>query len=198
MRCASGSGNSLVVHSAVHGLRLDLYLLSPSPPKAEAKGRSRGRGNKPQHSKPEEPGSGEVATTRADGILVLLSPRVDSGQIRRREHKVGRLVEVRFSFEGSPFVVLSAYQHVWSSAKTPQQNRKDRSSLLASLSRAIKQVSARLSLVVAGDFNSSLSPCPRLVGPSICVDSNRPDSAGFQELLTTHKLVTGPQHVACP
>ena len=86
-------------------------------------------------------------------------------------------------------MALNAYQHVWSSAKTPQQNCKDRSSFLSALGRAVRQVPSRTSLVVAGDLNATLSPSPRLVGPRACGAAPRPDSEGLQEFVETHKLV---------
>ena len=85
--------------------------------------------------------------------------------------------------------MLNAYQYVWSSSKTPQQNRKDRSSLLTSLGRAVRQVPSRTSLVVAGDMNATLSSSPRLVGPRACGAAPRPDSEGLQEFVESHKLV---------
>ncbi|CAE7172856.1 RXLR78 [Symbiodinium pilosum] len=141
-------------------------------------------------------GEATAAPSKADGVVVLLSPRIDSGQIRWREHRVGRLLEVRFVHAGCPFVALNAYQHVWSSAKTPQQNRKDRSSFLASLNKAVRQVPSRTSLVVAG---ATLSPSPRLVGPRTCGAAPRPDSESLQELVETHKLVAlNTWHAAIP
>ena len=131
--------------------------------------------------------------------MVLLSPRIAPGQIRWREHRVGRLLEVRFAHAGCPFVALNAYQHVWSSAKTPQQNRKDRSSFLATLGKALRQVPSRTSLVMAGDLNATLSPFPRLVGPCVCGTAPRPDSEGLQELVEMHKLVAlNTWHAAVP
>ena len=155
---------------------LKVVAKKPKSPAAEATGA-------------EEAGAEDAVITRADGVIVLLSPRIGAGQIRWREHKVGRLLEARFVYEGCPFVVLCVYQHVWSSAKTPQQNRKDRGALVAALSKAVKQVPSRVSLVVAGDLNSSLSPSPRLVGPCTCATAHRHDSEGLQELVVSHKLV---------
>ena len=167
---------------------------SPNQSKPEPKAKPKGRSKKPKSpaaeaTGAEEAGAEEAAITRADGVIVLLSPRIGAGQIRWREHKVGRLLEARFVYEGCPFVVLCVYQHVWSSAKTPQQNRKDRGALVAALSKAVKQVPSRVSLVVAGDLNSSLSPSPRLVGPCTCATAHRHDSEGLQELVVSHKLV---------
>ena len=69
------------------------------------------------------------------------------------------------------------------------QNRKDRASLQTTLGKPVKQVSARTSLVVAGDFNASLEPCKRLVGLKTCPDSRRPDSEGLQKFVQDFQLV---------
>ena len=96
---------------------------------------------------------------------------------------------IRFTLGGSPHAVMCVYQHVWSSAKTPQQNRKDRGHVLSSLSKALRQIPPRLSLVEAGDLKFFLTSCPRLVGPRICPEASRPDSEGLQELIASHSLV---------
>ena len=160
---------------------------SPKPAEPVPKPKTRGRRKKPLAA--DSPGAPVAAASRADGVLVLLSPRIDAGQICWREHRVGRLLEVRFVHAGCPYVVLNAYQYVWSSSKTPQQNRKDRSSLVTSLGRAVRQVPSRTSLVVAGDMNATLSSSPRLVGPRACGAAPRPDSEGLQEFVESHKLV---------
>ena len=174
---------------------------SSKPEAPEPKAKAKGRRKQSQPPDAAKPGDDAVATSSADGVsvIVLLSPRIDSEQIRWREHRVGRLLETRFVHEGCPFVVLNTYQHVWSSAKTPQQNRKDRSSLLAALSKAVRQVPSRVSLVVAGDLNATLSPCPRLVGPRTCGAAQRPDSESLQDLVVAHKLVAlNTWHAATP
>ena len=167
---------------------------SPKTPQTSSKQVPKSKGRKPKNLPvpdidPQPAAVEDTSLTKADGVIVLLSPRINPGQIRWREHKIGRLLEVRFVFAGCPYVVLCVYQHVWSSSKSPQQNRKDRGSLLASLSKAVKQVPARTALVVAGDFNASLSPLPRLVGPSVCAASLRPDSEALQDLVAELKLV---------
>ena len=78
---------------------------------------------------------------------------------------------------------------MWSSNKTTQQNRRDRATLLSALSKAVKQVPSRTSLVVAGDFNASLQPSARLVGPLVCHAAPRPDGDGLQALVEELKLV---------
>ena len=107
---------------------------SDTSSQAEPRSRGRGKGRKTPHPQPHRTVAADVPASRADGVIALLSPKIASGQIRWREHVVGRVLEVRFMFEGSPQVLLCVYQHVWSSANTPQQNRSDRSYVLASLS----------------------------------------------------------------
>ena len=162
---------------------------SDTPPKTEPQSRGRGRGSKAPKPQQHWTDEADVPASRADGVMALLSPKIASGQIRWREHVVGRVLEIRFRLGGSPHVVMCVYQHVWSSAKTPQQNRKVRGHVLSSLSKALRQIPSRLSLVVAGDFNSSLTSCPRLVGPRICPEASTPDSEGLQELIASHSLV---------
>ena len=155
---------------------------SSKPPAPEPKAKPRGKRQQPQAPATAQPCEAMAAPSKVDGVVILL-------------HRVGRLLEVRFVHAGCPFVALNAYQHVWSSAKTPQQNRKDRSSFLASLSKAVRQVPSRTSLVVAGDLNATLSPSPRLVGPRACGAAPRP----VQELVETHKLVAlNTWHAAIP
>ena len=149
--------------------------------------------------KPTEAPPSDLPTRKADGVMVLLSPHIDARQVRWREHKVGRLLEVRFGFGASPFVLLAVYQHVWSSNKTTQQNRRDEASLLSASSKAVKQVPSRTSLVVAGDFNASLQPSARLVGPMVCHAAPRPDSDGLQALVEELKLVAlNTRHTSKP
>ena len=131
--------------------------------------------------------------------MALLSPKINASFIRWKEHQVGRVLEVRFVHRGSPFALMAVYQHVWSTAKTSHQNRKDRAALLSALGKAAKQFSAITSLVLAGDFNSSLEPCNCLVGPRTCSDSRRPDSEGSQKFVRNHHLVAlNTWHTAHP
>ncbi|OLP88065.1 LINE-1 retrotransposable element ORF2 protein [Symbiodinium microadriaticum] len=107
----------------------------------------------------------EYVPTKADGVMVLLSPEVPTNTVRWKEHKQGRLLETRFDWHGARATVLAVYQHVWSPAKTVQANKQDRAAVLKALSRCVRKVPTRDTLVVAGDFNSSVSTTPRLVGP---------------------------------
>ena len=84
---------------------------------------------------------------------------------------------------------MAVYQHVWSPAKTVQANKQDRAAVLKSLARCVKQVPARDALVIAGDFNSSVSPIPRLIGPrTLAPQEARPDEAELTNFVRTHHL----------
>ncbi|CAE7222381.1 unnamed protein product, partial [Symbiodinium pilosum] len=132
------------------------------PQAPEPKAKTWGRRKQSQAPETVTPCEATAAPSKADGVVVLLSPRIDTGQVRWREHR-------------------------------------DRSSLLAALSKAVRQVPSRMSLVVAGDLNATLSPYPRLVGPRACGATQRPDSEGLQELVETHKLVAlNTWHAAVP
>ena len=53
---------------------------------------------------------------------------------------------------GSRITFLAAYQHVWSSNNTQQDNKADRAAVLSSLAKAVQQVPKRDTLIVAGDL----------------------------------------------
>ena len=148
-------------------------VLSASPDDTlKAKKSKKGRGGtahtvkeaeaRPESSQDQTQSGPSVA--RADGVMVLMSPRVAAKSVRWKEHVVGRALEVRFDWQGARVTVVAVYQHVWSPAKTVHNNRQDRASLLKALGRCIKRVPHRDTLILAGDYNSSLAKQPRLVG----------------------------------
>ncbi|CAE7839381.1 Trpt1 [Symbiodinium sp. KB8] len=121
--------------------------------------------------------------------MVLLSPEIPTNTVRWKEHMRGRLLETRFDWHGARTTVLAVYQHVWSPAKTVQANKQDRAAVLKSLSRSVRRVPARDTLVIAGDFNSSVSSTPRLVGPrTLTPQEARPDEAELTNFVRTHHL----------
>ena len=145
--------------------------------------------NKPRPRRKSLRGSKGPSTTKADGVMVLLSPEVPPNTVRWKEHMKGRLLETRFDWHGARTTVLAVYQHVWSPAKTVQANKQDRAAVLKALSRSVRRVPARDTLVVAGDFNSSVSPTPRLVGPrTLAPQEARPDEAEFTNFVRSHHL----------
>ena len=93
---------------------------------------------------------------RADGVMILTAPHIPKATIRWSEHQKGRVLEAVFQWKGARVHIVTVYQHVWTTSKTAQQNREDRSKCLASLSKAVRGVPQRDTLVVLGDFNSTL------------------------------------------
>ena len=147
------------------------------------------RPNKPRPKRKSLRGSKGPSTTKADGVMVLLSPDVPTNTIRWQEHVTGRVLETRFDWHGARTTVMAVYQHVWSPAKTVQANKQDRAAVLKSLARSVKQVPARDTLVIAGDFNSSVSPIPRLIGPrTLTPQEARPDEAELTNFVRAHHL----------
>ena len=102
----------------------------------------------------------------------------------------GRVLEVRANWEGARIVAAAVYQHVWSAAKTLQANKDDRARVLAALSKVVKQVPKWDSLMVAGDFNTSVHSHPALVGQRVITPAElRPDEADLTNLLVKLRLV---------
>ena len=145
--------------------------------------------NQPRPRRKSLRGSKGPSTTKADGVMVLLSPEVSANTVRWKAHLTGRLLETRFDWHGARTTVLAVYQHVWSPAKTVQANKQDRAAVLKALSRGVRRVPARDTMIIAGDFNSSVSPTPRLVGPrTLAPQEARPDEAEFTNFVRTHHL----------
>ena len=78
----------------------------------------------------------QLDTSRADGVMVLLSKRIPANQVRWREIRKGRLLQVIFPWMGTRVHLAAVYQHAWSSKKTNQQNKEDRAKLLGEISCA--------------------------------------------------------------
>ena len=124
------------------------YCVSSASPDdtLKAKKTKKGRGGtarpvkeaeaRPESSQDQTPSGPSVA--RADGVMVLMSPRIAAKSVRWQEHVVVRALEVRFDWQGARVTVVAVYQHVWSPAKTVHNNRQDRASLLKALGRCIK------------------------------------------------------------
>ena len=181
---------------------------SASPDDAPPAGKGKNKRGGTAHlttveARPDDAGSvpakSRPSVTRADGVMVLLSPRIPAKSVRWKEHVVGRALEVRFDWQGARTTVVAVYQHVWSPAKTIHNNRQDRASVLKALSRCVKQAPHRDTLLLAGDFSSSLTRQPRLIGPAAASpQEKRPDEPELSNFLSNHRLNSGSQHVAHP
>ena len=99
-----------------------------------------------------------------------------------------RVLEVRAYWAGARIAFIAVYQHVWSSNTTQQDNRGDRAAVLSAL--AVQQVPKRDTLIVAGDFNCSLTTTQSLMGPETAQpEDKRPDEANLTNLARKLGLV---------
>ena len=145
---------------------------SPADDTLKAAKSKKGCGGQAHHKAEARPASSQEGShsgpsvVRADGLMVLLSPRIAAKSVRWKAHVVGRVLEVRLDWQGARVTVIAVYQHVWSPAKTVHQNRQDRASLLKALGRCTRRVPHLDTLILAGDY-SLLVTQPGLVGPAV-------------------------------
>ena len=132
----------------------------------------------------------QLDTSRADGVMVLLSKRIPANQVRWREIRKGRLLQVIFPWMGTRVHLAAVYQHAWSSKKTNQQNKEDRAKLLGEISSLIRSIPCRNTFLLAGDFNARLSPHEGLIGPcSTAAEATNLQDESLQALVTSHGLI---------
>ena len=132
----------------------------------------------------------QLDTSRADGVMVLLSKRIPANQVRWREIRKGRLLQVIFPWMGTRVHLAAVYQHAWSSKKTIQQNKEDRAKLLGEISSLIRSIPCRNTFLLAGDFNARLSPHEGLIGPcSTAAEATNLQDESLQALVTSHGLI---------
>ena len=126
------------------------------------------------------------------GVLIMVhSSLCKAKDIRFNEIMPGRLLHVRIPGESFSLDIISFYQFVWRSKQTLTQNQEQRKEALAKLSQTIAQLPQRNTLLVAGDFNTSLKPDKKHVGPCT-ISLSRLGQRGtkdLQGLLEKHKLV---------
>ena len=105
---------------------------------------------------------------RYAGILCMLSCKCFA-EPRVKEHVQGRLLQVTATHHRSklPVCIVGLYQHVWRPHLSPAQNRSLRSHIWHSLQALITATPARHQLIIAGDFNATLTPMHPHVGPSV-------------------------------
>ena len=126
------------------------------------------------------------------GVLIMVHGSLCKAKdIRFNEIMPGRLLHVRIPGESFSLDIISFYQFVWRSKQTLTQNQEQRKDALAKLSQTIAQLPQRNTLLVAGDFNTSLKPDKKHVGPCT-ISLSRLGQRGtkdLQGLLEKHKLV---------
>ena len=103
----------------------------------------------------------------------------------------GRLLHVRVPGASFSLDVLSFYQFVWRSKQTLTQNQDQRRSALDSPSETVSSLPQRNTLIVAGDFNTSLRTDRKFVGPCTIGVSKlgQRGAKDFHRLLEHHRLV---------
>ena len=90
-----------------------LRLLSASTPEHSKQPKAPSARRKSRRNNQEGP-----STTRADGVMILFSPRFDTKCIRWKEWLQGRVLAARAVLDGARIVIAAIYQNVWSAAKT--------------------------------------------------------------------------------
>ena len=93
------------------------------------------------------------------GVAVLVRETICQAQsIRYTEVIPGRALHIRIPGEQFSLDVICAYQLVWRSQSTAIANKNQRQKLLDQLHQHMKGLPSRNTLLLAGDFNSSLIP----------------------------------------
>ena len=139
-------------------------------------------------------GSGESQA----GILFLVHKSLaPQSQLRFNHLCPGRLLHLRI--ETQPAIdLLGTYQHAWNpQAQLPHASLEQRTQILlqkrahihSQISAWVRSVPKRNSLMLLGDFNSSLAPSSPHVGPGVLQHSQpRPDHHDFQQLIVSSGL----------
>ena len=104
---------------------------------------------------------------KADGVAVFVHPKYARESVRYAEVVEGRVLRVQVALAASRLEVICVYRHVWSGKGSVDTCRDKRRSVLRKLGTAIRQVPARDTLIVGGDFNSGILKSPGLVGPAV-------------------------------
>ena len=102
------------------------------------------------------------------GVAVLVRKSLcRASSLRYNEVLPGRVLHARIPGEQVSLDVVSVYQHVWRSTLTTEANQQHRKGVLSSLQSLLSHLPSRNTLLVAGDFNSSLIPDGKHVGPCV-------------------------------
>ena len=111
---------------------------------------------------------------RSGGILFgMHSKYVNKESIKWRVLVEGRLLHVRFVFQRQQFDVISIYQHAmtFSDGEVRKETMQKRKKLWRALDKLLAELPLRSSIVLMGDFNTSLSPMPKVVGYGVKLGS---------------------------
>ena len=126
------------------------------------------------------------------GILVLIHKTFIASQgIRSASIVPGRLLQIRLDTEPA-ITVFAVYQTVWADGSKQETSLTHRELLWSKLDSAIKGVSKRSQLLIAGDLNTPCLSHPPNVGPSVLAtpaNVKQKDQHRLQQLLLQHNLI---------
>ena len=131
---------------------------------------------------------------RGQGILVMVRRTLCPGSKLLWQHTVpGRLLHVRLLLRGRPLDVLAGYQHTYSNTG---RCLKDRENWWMKLETILHSIPKRNSLLLVGDFNTSLHQVHSHVGTSdfrwqgtLCRGTAHSDTGRFMSILRFFGLV---------
>ena len=141
---------------------------------------------------------------RSSGLLIMLA-KAFFCDIATQELHAGRLLHVQTIYKptGLPITILALYQHVWRTQLSSSENLRLQGEILSSIKHILDHTPTRHHLVLAGDFNASLSPERASVGPAAPSQVHPNHCAQLQQLLVDHQLVATntwhakPWHTYC-
>ena len=132
---------------------------------------------------------------RSGGILFgMRANLVQRESVKWREIVEGRLIQVRFVYKKQQFDVISIYQHAmtFSSNEQKSETMKRRKLLWDSLAKLLDQLPIRSSVVLLGDFNTTLEPSKKIAGYGIKLGGQQKDVVAdrhtLMEILRKHGL----------
>ena len=127
---------------------------------------------------------------RSSGLLIMLA-KASFCDIATQELHAGRLLHVQATYKptGLPITILALYQHVWRTQLSTSENLQLRGEILSSIKHILDHTPTRHHLVLAGDFNASLSPERACVGPAAPSPAHPNHCARLQQLVVDHQLV---------
>ena len=125
---------------------------------------------------------------RNTGLLFLLKRKAFQDP-RFLDINPGRLALVQATHRDTqiPVSIVGIYQHVWRTHLTSSRNRELRQTIWAQLDTALHRIPSRHALLICGDFNSTLTCEPPLVGSAVPKCSSHTED-GLQALLYKHSL----------
>ena len=125
------------------------------------------------------------------GVITMIARRVcDAEHLRFQTPKPGRILHVQITQSFQTFDVVNVYQFAWNHSVPVEVMISKRDHVWQKLGGLLAQLPKRNILILAGDFNTSASSMPRLVGRGIAgPETVVPDQGAFVALLETHSLV---------